>query len=510
MQKGKLLVVDDDKPIRDTLIEIIQTFGYEVDGAEDGEKALEFIHDKKYDAVMADMTMPKMSGLELLKRIKSIDESIPVVIITGFPSIDIAIDVMKQGASDFITKPFRLEVIEHTVKRIMEARSLQLENARLYAEINQKKTIERLNTQLNEKVKELSALYKISETMNQQDNNELLFKTLVNLSSELTNAGKISFMLYDKENQELLIKTARGLSNNIVKSSIVKSGESISGKVAQRKKPICVLKSDLIEGAKVPEGFEHIKASFLSVPIIINDEMFGVLNLTDKLDSSDFSKNDEFLILTLAQKAAIKIENNALYESLYANLLDTLKSLVTIIEAKDLYTQQHSARVTAYALKFAEEMKCSEEDLEILAFAGYLHDIGKIGISDSILTKSGKLTPSEYEAIKLHPVIGDHIVEPLGLLQTEREIIKYHHERPDGKGYPEGLMGEEIPRLARIMAVADAFDAMTSTRSYRQALELDFAVEELKRYSGKMFDLEVVKAALSYINQMGNVVTRVG
>jgi HD-GYP domain-containing protein (c-di-GMP phosphodiesterase class II) len=155
-------------------------------------------------------------------------------------------------------------------------------------------------------------------------------------------------------------------------------------------------------------------------------------------------------------------------------------------------------------------MKCSEEDLEVLAFAGYLHDIGKIGVSDSILTKSGKLTPSEYEAIKLHPVIGDHIVEPLGLLQTEREIIKYHHERPDGKGYPEGLMGEEIPRLARIMAVADAFDAMTSTRSYRQALELDFAVEELKRYSGKMFDLEVVKAALSYINQMGNVATQVG
>lgn len=505
MEKKKLLVVDDDRPVRDTLVEMIESLGYEVDGALDGESALKLTKQKSYDAVITDLTMPNMNGLELLKKIKEIDETIPVVIVTGFPTLDIAIDAMKQGASDFITKPFRLEAIEHTIKRILEARRLQLENARLYAEINQKKTIERLNTQLNEKVKELSALYKISETMNQQENNETLFKSIINLSGELTGAGKISFMLYDKDNQELLIKTAKGLPKNIVQNSIVKCGESISGKVAQTKKPICILKSDLVESPKIPEGYEHIKGSFLSIPIIINDEIFGVLNLTDKLDGSDFSKNDEFLILTLAQKTAIKIENNALYESLYTNLLDTLKSLVTIIEAKDLYTQQHSSRVTAYALKFAEIMQCSEEDLEILAFAGYLHDIGKIGISDNILTKTGKLTPSEYEAIKLHPVIGDHIVEPLGLLQSEREIIKYHHERPDGKGYPEGLSGDEIPLLARIMAVADAFDAMTSTRSYREALELDFAIEELKRNSGKMFDPEVVKAALSYIEKTGNV-----
>ncbi len=510
MESAKILIVDDDKPIRDTLIEIVETLGYEAEGATDGDEALELIQKTNYDVVITDITMPKMSGLELLKNIKRFDENIPVIIITGFPSIDIAIDAMKRGASDFITKPFRLEVIENNIKRVIEARKLQLENARLYAEVNQKQTIERLNKQLNQKVKELSALYKISETMNRQDNNEHLFQTLVTLSGELTGAGKISLMLYDKEQKELLIKTAKGLPRSIIKNSVVRYGESISGKVAEKKKQICILKTDLMPGRVIPPGCENIKGSFLSVPIIINNEIFGVLNLTDKLDGSDFGKNDEFLILTLAQKAAIKIENNALYESLYANLLDTLKSLVTIIEAKDLYTQQHSSRVTTYAIKFAEEMKCSEEELEILSFAGYLHDIGKIGISDSILTKTGKLTPSEYEAIKLHPVIGDHIVEPLGLLKTEREIIRYHHERPDGKGYPEGLVGDEIPLLARIVAVADAFDAMTSTRSYRDSLDLEYAIEELRRYSGKMFDADVVKAALSYISRMGNIAVHVG
>ena len=172
-------------------------------------------------------------------------------------------------------------------------------------------------------------------------------------------------------------------------------------------------------------------------------------------------------------------------------------SLVSAIEAKDSYTQQHSSRVTEYALKIALKMGCMSDRLQKLKSSGPLHDIGKIGIKDSILNKKGLLTKEEFDQIKAHPLIGVNIVLPLGLNQEELTIIRNHHERWDGKGYPDGLSKNNIPRLARILAVADAFDAMNSSRAYRKALPFSVCCRELRDNSGTQFDPEVVEAALS-------------
>ncbi len=177
---------------------------------------------------------------------------------------------------------------------------------------------------------------------------------------------------------------------------------------------------------------------------------------------------------------------------MYTNLISTLQSLVAAIEARDSYTQQHSQRVTRIAIKLAEEMDCSLDEIDTIKFAGVLHDIGKISISDSILLKKGRLTEEEIKVVQTHPVIGERILQPLGLLPAEKSVVRHHHERWDGKGYPDGLRGSDIPVLARVIAVADSYDAMTSNRPYRLARENKEAIDELVRCSGTQFDKDIV------------------
>ena len=179
--------------------------------------------------------------------------------------------------------------------------------------------------------------------------------------------------------------------------------------------------------------------------------------------------------------------------------MDTLKSLISSIEARDHYTEQHCQRVTELSIRIAASMHCSEKDIESLKIAGILHDVGKIAVPDSILLKPDGLTQEEYLIIKNHPAIGENILKPIVLLDKERIIIQCHHERWDGKGYPLGISGNDIPFLARILAVADSFDAMTNNRPYRMALPIEKAVEELIKNKNTQFDPDIVEAFIKII-----------
>lgn len=175
---------------------------------------------------------------------------------------------------------------------------------------------------------------------------------------------------------------------------------------------------------------------------------------------------------------------------------NTILSLIELIELKNPYTREHSKQVAKYAVLIAKEMEFPEKEIEIIKQAALIHDIGKVGISDMILDKPGKLTEEEYKAVKEHPALGVKALKHLRLLQIEVAMIRHHHERWDGKGYPAGLKGEEIPIVARILAVADTYDAMRSNRAYRQARSLDYAISELKDGAGTQFDPKVVEAFL--------------
>jgi putative nucleotidyltransferase with HDIG domain len=243
-------------------------------------------------------------------------------------------------------------------------------------------------------------------------------------------------------------------------------------------------------GGGLPEDF----SSLMLVPLKIREKIFGVLTAAVCKGKHRFSEKELYYLAFMTQSAAHAIENLALYENIYQNLFATLYAFVKALEARDLYTRQHSSRVTGIALIIGRQLQCSTEELDIVNFAGHLHDIGKIGIRDDILLKPGRLTPEEYEKIKEHPVIGAGILEQLGLWEKERQIIRGHHERFDGTGYPDGLRRQEIPLLARILSVADVYDALASDRAYRQRMEESIIMKIIHEGAGTQFDPEVVAA----------------
>ena len=202
-----------------------------------------------------------------------------------------------------------------------------------------------------------------------------------------------------------------------------------------------------------------------------------------------------FLPLLLARRSF------ELYTKMRKVYLDTIRALAAAIDAKDPYTKGHSERVADTSVALAQELNLSDRDIENIEYTALLHDIGKIGIADSILGKNSSLTNKEFDKIKEHTVMGAKIIEPVDFLKNSYKAIYHHHEKYNGKGYPDGIKSEDIPILARIIAVADAYDAMGSDRPYRKKLNKDKILKELKDQSGKQFDPEVVKALISVLDR---------
>ncbi len=202
-----------------------------------------------------------------------------------------------------------------------------------------------------------------------------------------------------------------------------------------------------------------------------------------------------FLPLLLARRSF------ELYTKMRKVYLDTIRALAAAIDAKDPYTKGHSERVSEMSVVLAQELNLSDNDIENIEYTALLHDIGKIGIDDSILGKKGSLTDQEFDKIKEHTIMGANIIQPVDFLKNSYRAIYHHHERYNGKGYPDGIKSEDIPILARIIAVADAYDAMSSDRPYRKKLSKDKILKELKDQSGKQFDPEIVKALISVLDR---------
>jgi len=231
----------------------------------------------------------------------------------------------------------------------------------------------------------------------------------------------------------------------------------------------------------LPSYLAEAPIGFLMAIVYVEVGIFGILLF--------------FLPLLLARRSF------ELYTKMRKVYLDTIRALAAAIDAKDPYTKGHSERVAETAVALAQELNLSDQDIENIEYTALLHDIGKIGIADSILGKKNKLTNKEFDKIKEHTVMGAKIIEPVDFLKNSYEAIHHHHERYDGDGYPDGIKGEDIPILARIIAVADAYDAMGSDRPYRKKLNKDKILKELKDQSGKQFDPEAVKALISVLNR---------
>lgn len=314
----KIMIVDDDVTLLDLLKEALENEGYIVKAADNPFQALEQLKQNKYHMLITDLSMPGMSGLELTERVSKIYPDIPIVLLTAQGRVDIAIDSLQKGASDYITKPFNIKELPIVIERNLERRRLETE--------------------------------------------------------------------------------------------------------------------------KLKERREQV-------------------------------------------------------------LFEAIKALAAAIDAKDHYTAGHSQRVTEYSLKIANRSNFSVDECYLLQLAASMHDLGKIGVPDLILNKPDKLTPEEWNYVISHPIKGGDIIGEIEELAEIASVIRHHHENYDGTGYPDGLKGEAIPLLSRIIAVADAYEAMTSDRAYRDKFTFEKAIEELKIRSGTQFDPNIVKAFVESISE---------
>jgi putative nucleotidyltransferase with HDIG domain len=443
------------------------------------------------------------------------DATMPVIVMTGYPSLENTIQTLKNGVVDFLIKPVNLRQMELCMLRVMQQRGLFVENVILKEEVKSKERLEKLNRELLYKVDELNILNKIMGSFTNTGSTTDVFKRAVDVALEITYADHCMFHVINEsvgqpfevafagkggdEKDKNELESAPEPAPNVV-------GEPPSGSPSFLSRVIMEVASDeiplLISENNSSCGLPKEMLSVMIVPLKIRQKVFGALTAIICQSEIRFSEKDLYYLSFMAQSAAQSIENLALYENIYENLFATLYAFVNAVEARDLYTREHSSRVTGISLILGKQLGCSGEELDILNFAGHLHDIGKIGIRDDILLKPGRLTDQEFEKIKEHPVIGANILEQLGMWEKERQIIRCHHERFDGNGYPDGLKGDQIPFLARILSLADVYDAMASDRAYRKRMEEDLILKIINEGAGTQFDPEVV-AKFNHVYDQG-------
>jgi len=325
----RILIVDDEKMIYSLIAQRLAKEGYSCMMANNGREALGYFCNYNFSLIISDIRMPEMDGLELLKKVKAVRPNMMFIIMTGYPEIDIIVEAIRLGATDFIIKPLDLGLVVFSVKKALDKKSMEEE-----IEAHQK-------------------------------------------------------------NLEKLVEERTG---------------------------------------KLRETLVILKETHL----------------------------------------------------------DSVKALVGAIDAKDPYTRGHSDRVREMSMRIGMKMGLSEERLENLVFGALLHDIGKIGIRDEVLQKKEQLSPEEYRYVQQHPLIGVNIVEGIDFFKDKIPMIRNHHEHFDGSGYPDGLIGEGIPLEARIIAVPDAFDAMTSMRPHRMAVSPEDVLAEMEKWRGTQFDPQIL------------------
>lgn len=347
----------------------------------------------------------------------------------------------------------------------------------------------------------ISIIGRLSESISSTLNLNELANDIIATVCKMFNVEICVLFLLDEATDTLEIIASAGIDTKIANEIHIRNGEEITGMVAK------------YNTLKLIDDFEKetpqwnlkydscYRKSLLSIPLSFKNSVLGVLNISSKKTGEPFSPRDVEIIKIIAIESAIALQNFKLLKELSKNYLNTIIALASAIDARDPYTYYHSSNVTKYSVRLAQEIKLSNKTIENIRYAGLLHDIGKIGIRDDILLKPAKLTDEEYAQIKKHPLKGEEIIKSLPFLGEVTPIVRHHHERIDGKGYPDGIKGENIEIGAKIMALADAFDAMTTKRTYRDPLSLEKAKEELINNKDTQFDSSLVDCFLKILEK---------
>lgn len=464
--RPRILVVDDEKVIRDMLADFLGMEGYFVRTAEDGTSALGELSKNHFDLVISDLKMPKMGGIALLDEIGKTAPDALTVIMTGFGTVETAIDAMKRGAYDYVLKPFKLDEVVHVVQRGIEKQRMAAENLRL---------------------REALSLYKVSEAIAASLSLDQVLETVADSCLNEIRGDLISTWLDGGEGAYFERQYIRGPS--VPEGSTL--GKLDPVRVVEHLRPEQLLLEQGTRGARFfAEDPDLPLSSIVAVPLRIKQRLMGFIAVASFTKGKRFDEGQRKLLSIIASRAAAAIENARLYEDLQATFQQTIEGLAKAIDKMDRYTAGHSDRVAMYATAIAQKLGLAPAEIEIVRQSALMHDIGKIGCVLN-LNKPGKLTNDEYEVFKKHPAYGRDILDPIKFLHPLIPGVHLHHERWDGRGYPLRMKGNEIPLIARIISVADTYDAMTSDRSYRRALPHEVALAEIDRCRATQFDPDV-------------------
>lgn len=329
-----------------------------------------------------------------------------------------------------------------------------------------------------------------------------IYQKILDLAVRLVKSDKGTLLIFDEESNEMKLVAEIGM-NLPEKTPTQREGrflrEGFAGKILQGGKAVLVENREKDIQFLNPEEKKYYPRCFAAVPLKAKRGIIGVMNIS--LEHEPYPQDKVNILSIITQQSAITLENVELYQNLQIFYFETVQTLSRAIDAKDAYTWEHADRSRRFARAIAQEMNLPDIMAKNVEYAALLHDVGKLGIEESILGKPGGLTSEERETVKKHPLIGKKLLTPISLLAPVVPMILYHHEWFNGQGYLEGLKGEEIPIGARIVALIDAWDAMTSDRPYRKALPKEKATEEMKRGSGTQFDPQVVDAFLRVLEK---------
>jgi len=533
----RLLVVDDDPEALRLITKRLAPEGYQIDTASDGREAIDKAVLLAYDLVLLDIRLPKVDGLGVLSEIKEKQPETSVVMMTAYGSEKIAVDALKRGADDYIIKPLEadepvptvrhsLEKIEmrrqmrRTAERLQEQASPEVEEKeRLIAELRESSIklmdqydrllaaeeqnraySERLEQMVDERTedlrkrsRELAALHSVlSAATRSLELPEVMLVALGELEQILGTSASSAFVV-DPETRRLRLVAQQNMPAEFLREiSREPGGDGMFARVLATGKGV-VIPEPVNDAALATVG--EAAACLVVFPMKSSSDIVGLV-ISSCPESRQIDENDWRLLDSIGEEMGVVVENVRLYENLRQAYLSTIRALGEAVDAKDSYTRGHSDKVSAYAVAIATKMGLDHEFVIRIRDAGYLHDIGKIGTPDAVLVKAGELTTEEMETMRMHPVASHKILSPTQVADDLKVMIRHHHERYDGAGYPDCLKGDGIPLGSRILAVADAYEAMTADRPYRDCLSQEDAVSELERCSGSQFDPMVVQAFL--------------
>jgi putative nucleotidyltransferase with HDIG domain len=477
--KSRILVVDDDPEVCDVAAEMLRDSDHLAVATEtDPEKATNLVKSSQFDLILTDLMMGSHSGMEVLEAALEADPDTVVVFMTGYPTVENATQALKSGAYDFLVKPFQMEQLLATVERGLRKLQLSRENIRL---------------------KEQLALFKIAEAMGLTIHLSTALNQVLKLTMKEFNVEAASILLFDPSKPTPFVVQALQTHSGIDRTFL--EGRTNHSLMAVKSKIVEIENIYASSGAAEDILEQDRVTTYLSCPLLIRGRVIGVLNMQRANVHHEFTTGELQSLKVIASKAAYAISNSKLYDDLEKAYLSTIMALANAVEARDRYTSGHTVRVTYLAELIAREFGWDEERMFILSMGCSLHDIGKIGVPDSILNKPGFLNQREMTIMRKHTELGARIVEGIDFLRPCLPYITAHHEWWDGSGYPSGLGSEEIPKEGRILAVADSFDAMVTDRPYRRSRSIEQAVQELVDFSGKQFDPAIVEIFLEALSK---------